>query len=372
MVDKKCFLEQVRLSHFRIFEELELELSPGVNGFSGNNGAGKTNFLDAVYYLTMAKSYFHASEQYNYRHQSDFFRIEGQFKSGDDVFHTKFKIVKGQKKELTFNFSKEEKLSSYVGKFPCVIITPDDNAIILGGSEERRRLLDATLCQLNPVYTEQLMLYNRILQQRNATLKQFAQSGQINHDWLDAIDAQLIPLNFQIHQERKSFIEAFHPLVESIFAHISGEIETANVVYDSSLNQNSPKDLLRNTRARDLILQRTSRGIHTDDLDLLLNGYPVRKVGSQGQQKSFLVALKMAQYLLLRNRKNLSPILLLDDIFDKFDENRVAKVFDLIHKESLGQVFISDTHPERLAAFIRQTTEMHQLFKVNAGHVEKY
>lgn len=360
------------MSQFRIFEGLELELSQGVNGFSGNNGAGKTNFLDAVYYLSMAKSYFHASEQYNFRHQSDFFRIEGQFNSGNEIYQTKFKVVKGQKKELTINFAKEEKLSAYVGKFPCVIITPDDNAILLGGSEERRRLIDATLCQLNAAYTERLMLYNRILQQRNATLKQFAQMGRVNYDWLDAIDAQLMPLNQSIYEERKLFIEGFQPIVADLYGHISGDAESANVVYESSLNKYSHESLLLQTRERDLILQRTTRGIHTDDLDLLLNGYPVRKVGSQGQQKSFLVALKMAQYLLLRNRKNLSPILLLDDIFDKFDESRVSKVFDLIHKESLGQVFISDTHPERLAAFIRQTSEMHQLFKVNAGHVEKY
>lgn len=367
-MEKNLHIADIQLRNFRIYNSLEIQFCDGINGFAGNNGAGKTNLLDAIYYTCMSKSYFHHSDQFNIRHNEDFMRITSSVNCNHNTYKIDYKIIKGMKKELFINDAKEEKLAAYVGKFPCVIITPDDNSIILQGSEERRRLMDVTICQLDNLYTETLMAYNRCLQQRNAMLKNFAVSSNIQYDFLEVIDAQMSYYAQLIWQSRKSFMEEYTTLVKNLYQQISGQKEEINLVYETALEYKEMKQLLFENRNKDLYQQRTTRGIHTDDIDFQMSGHSVKKTGSQGQQKSFLFALKMAQYFLLKNRKNLSPILLLDDIFDKFDERRVEAVFQLISLQDLAQVFISDTHPERLQSFMRQTGVNSQIFKIDKGN----
>jgi DNA replication and repair protein RecF len=368
-VDKGMAILSLELRDFKNYGQLRLEFCADLNGMAGPNGAGKTNILDALYYLCTTKGYFNGTEQYNFRHGTDLMQLKGLIALKGYDYQAEIRVAKGKKKELLINKARENKLSEYVGKFPVVIIAPDDNQIILGGSEERRRLLDSGLCQADSTYTDQLLRYNKILQQRNALLKQIADSDQRQDSLLDTIDEMLAGLAQNIYQQRKEFCNSYSSIAAEVYQRISGAAEAASIQYHSHLDEYPLEIWLKKNRDKDILLQRTTKGVHLDDLDLQLDGHPVKKVGSQGQQKTFVVALKMGLYALLKDRKNLYPALLLDDIFEKFDEERVSRLFEWLGDGHKGQIFISDTHPERLEAFMSGSGRPYQLFQVNNGEV---
>lgn len=364
-------IELLILRNFKNYSHLEIQLSTKFVGFTGQNGVGKTNILDAIYYTCMTKSYFNSTENYNITHECDGMSLQALLQKTDQSYKVAMKILKGKKKEITINQVKEDKLIEFVGKFPVVMITPDDNQIILNGSEERRKMMDNILCQSNLHYTQLLIQYNKILANRNAVLKQLNDEPNINLELLDTIDLMLDQVAQEIFLIRNVFVEEFSKEFERIYNEIAEEKERILVKYKSHLLNGKLYDLLKINRQKDMILQRTTRGIHLDDLEMELNDYPLKKVGSQGQQKTFIVSMKLALYHLLRDRKKVSPILLLDDIFEKLDESRVSQLFNFLSKMESGQVFVTDTHMERLEQAFKITGKEFEIFKVENGHVEK-
>jgi DNA replication and repair protein RecF len=364
-------ISTLELRDFKNYQHLSLEFCPDLNGLAGPNGAGKTNILEALYYLCTSKGYLNSTDLFNFRHHTEALQIRGQMTISEHPYLAEIKVVRGRKKEVSVNRAKEAKLAAYVGKFPVVIIAPDDNQIILGGSEDRRRLLDNGLCQSNSTYTDQLVQYNKTLQQRNALLKQIAVEGKGSNSLLDTFDEMLSGLGHQIYQQRKKFTDRYSSEVAAIYQRISGDAEQAILKYESHLDEYPLLEWLQRNREKDILLQRTTKGIHLDDLDLRLNDYPLKKTGSQGQQKTFVVALKMGLYALLQHRKNLYPALLLDDIFEKFDEDRVSRLFEWLGDGHKGQIFISDTHPDRLENFMSKSGRPFKMFTVNHGEVHE-
>lgn len=364
-------IEHLSLINFKNYSHLDIHLSTKFIGFTGQNGVGKTNILDAIYYTCMTKSYFNSTENYNINHDCDGMSLQALLTKSDDSYKIGMKIYKGKKKEITINQVKEEKLIEFVGKFPVVMITPDDNQIILNGSEERRKMMDNILCQSNFIYTQQLIQYNKILANRNAILKQINEGSLVDNDLLNTVDIMLVQVAEEVFTVRNAFVAEFSKEFERIYNEIAEEKEQISVKYKSHLIGNNLLDLLKTNRKKDIILQRTTRGIHLDDLEMELNDYPLKKVGSQGQQKTFIVSMKLALYHLLRDRKKVSPILLLDDIFEKLDESRVNQLFNYLSKMKSGQVFVTDTHEDRIEKAFKITEKEFEIFKVENGHVEK-
>ncbi len=370
-VDNLLLIDRLLLTDFKNYGQLELQFSGNFIGFVGENGEGKTNILDAIYYVCTTKSYFNSTEQFNFRHECEGMLLQSLVKKEDRNYKVSMKIQKGRKKEILLNQVKEDKLIEYVGKFPVIMVAPDDNQIIIGGSEERRKMIDNVLCQSDITYTELLIQYNKILANRNALLKQMAENSFGQEELLSTLDMMLSKAAEQIFVRRKVFIENFSKEFERIYNYICQEKERIEVQYKSHLHQGELSELLKNQRQKDILLQRTTRGIHLDDLELTLNGYPLKKVGSQGQQKTYVVSMKLALYYLLADRKKVSPILLLDDIFEKFDESRVGQLFKILSEVQHGQVFVTDTHMERIEKVLALTKQRFEIFKVEKGYVEK-
>ncbi len=346
----KLELQRIKLTNFKNYEFEDLTFCSKFNLFIGNNGMGKTNLLDAIHYLCTGKSKFLASDRLLSRHGTDFFRLEGRFLSGNEQETVVAKVANNRKKALECNGIAYQKLSQHIGRLPCVFIAPDDIYLIREGSEERRKFLDNILSQLSKEYLQNLMLYNSILKQRNAILKQWKERP--DPALLDIYSDQLVvPAGF-LHHQRADFVHTFLPLLEEKYQCLSNDQEAVNLKYHSQLNENAIADLLREAREKDILLQRTTVGIHKDDLKFRINGHPLKQFGSQGQLKSFLLALKLTEYQVLKTQKQIKPILILDDIFDKLDQNRIRQLIEIIVQESYGQVFISDTHPLRLQEII--------------------
>ena len=333
-------------------------------GISGNNGVGKTNLLDAIYYLCFTKSYFSKSDQQNVQKGAQGFRTEGCFVwEGKD--HKVVCVVReSAKKEFSLNGEYYEKFSAHIGKFPCVMIAPDDVQIIVGGSEERRRFLDALISQLDATYLQQLIEYNKILQQRNGFLKSFAEKKQADLSLLDVYDEQILPAAMYIFEQRKIWLKKILPLVNEFYTRIAGTTEPLIPKYESQLLQDSYRTLLKQYREKDLLLQRTLAGVHKDDIDLALDGQPFKYLASQGQRKSLLFALKLAEYETLRQVKGFAPILLLDDVFEKLDELRMHNLLDWVCVQNQGQVFITDTHCERIRDELDKLSVSYQLIEL--------
>lgn len=370
-VENDLKIELLILNNFKNYTHLDIKLSTKFIGFTGENGVGKTNILDAIYYTCMTKSYFNSTENYNITHDCEGMSLQALLVKSNHPYKVSMKILKGKKKEISINQVKEEKLIEFVGKFPIVMITPDDNQIILNGSEERRKMMDNILCQSNFLYTQLLIQYNKILANRNALLKQINDEPVINLDLLDTVDLMLDQVAQEIFEIRNEFVAEFSKEFERIYNEIAQEKEQISVKYKSHLLGGNLYDLLKINRKKDMILQRTTRGIHLDDLEMELNDYPLKKVGSQGQQKTFIVSMKLALYHLLSDRKKVSPILLLDDIFEKLDESRVRQLFNYLSKMECGQVFVTDTHVDRIEKAFGITGKEFEIFKVENGNVEK-
>lgn len=364
-------LHQIQLVHFKNYSSQTIEFSARLNGLVGQNGMGKTNLLDAVYYLCMGKSYFSVRDQYLVQHGAEFFRMVGVFEDGDRKDRLVVKVVPRQRKELELNGRVYEKLADHVGRFPVVIVVPDDTQLIREGSEERRRFLDNTLSQLDADYLRHLLQYNKVLKQRNALLKQWG-GRMYSPDLLDVYDQQLLEPAAYIHARRTTFVEQFREPFFAAHAAICGGQEEVDLVYRSALKDASLLEVLQARREKDVALERTGQGIHRDDLVFHLEDHPLKRLGSQGQLKSFVLALKLAQYRFLQQEGGVLPILLLDDIFDKLDPQRVQQLVEYILKENFGQVFISDTDQDRITKVLQEHTQSDpRLFRVQDGQIDE-
>ncbi len=344
-------LQRIYLTHFKNYESEKSQFSPKVNCIVGLNGMGKTNLLDAIYYLCMCKSQFGTADRLVVQQGEEFFRLEGHFQKEDKNFKVAAKVIPRQRKEIELNGVIHQKLADHIGLFPVVMITPYDIDLGMEGSEIRRRFLDNSLAQIDTAYLSALLAYNRILRQRNAALKSFP-PHQANHTLLDSLDEQLLATGNLIHQTRVSFVKDLIPIFTAYYQEIANGQEVVDCVYKSSLLEQPLEQSLKESRDKDILLQRSTVGIHKDDLQFLIKGHPLKKFASQGQLKSFILALKLAQYELVKNNSHSLPLLLLDDIFDKLDQHRVRQLIQLLFQKEFGQIFFTDTQKDRLVKII--------------------
>lgn len=367
------FIRQLRALNFKNYSNINLpEFSAGLNALVGQNGMGKTNVLDAIHYLCLCKSRFVNTDKDLVKHGEDFFRLDATFeKKGETIQITaKIPLSGRKKKEFLNNQVPYTRLSEHIGLLPLVMIAPDDTDLVSEGSETRRNFLDSTLSQTNPQYLAQLIRYNKTLDQRNAALKQFAERQKFDALLLETYNAALIPAGNYLHQTRLAFTEAFTPYFQEYYAAISGERERVKISYESKLHTTDFDTLLKQSVDKDRILERTTAGIHRDDLSFSMNEHTLKTFASQGQLKSFVIALRLAQYEYLRGITGVSPLLLLDDIFDKLDEQRVTQLLQLLQAKSFGQTFLTDTHPDRTARVTNAWGEDCRIFKVDNGVIQ--
>lgn len=354
-------LKKLSLLNYKNFNSCEFEFDTKINCFVGNNGVGKTNVLDAIYHLCFGKSYFNPISTQNIRHGEDFFVIDGTFIKKDKEEKIVCSLKRGMTKVIKRNGKVYDRLSDHIGLLPLVIISPADRDLIIEGSDTRRKFMDGVIAQSDQDYLQDLINYNKILLQRNSLLKYFALNHTFDNTTLAVYNEQLHGYGHSLFSKRIQFIEEFIPVFREQYLSISGRKEQVRIHYDSQMHKEELLTLLENNLARDKSLQYTSAGIHKDDLKFEIEGHPIKKFGSQGQQKSFLIALKFAQFHLLQRQAQTTPILLLDDVFDKLDEQRVAHIIRLVDDKNFGQLFLSDTHPERTEAIVKN---IHQSYKV--------
>jgi DNA replication and repair protein RecF len=363
-------LKELHLYNFKNIATAEMEFSGGINCFIGNNAAGKTNILDAVYYLSFCKSYFNAIDTQNIRHEEDSFSVTGKYVvNGGKTDLLQCVQKRGAKKSFRLNKKEYDRLADHIGRYPLVMISPYDRDLINEGSDVRRKFIDSIIAQFDRRYLEQLIDYNKALNQRNALLKSFAERRSYDADSLNIWNARLAALTDHIYPERQKFLEAYIPVFKKYFNLISGGNEPVNITYESQLEKQPMEALLESSLEKDLALRYTTQGVHKDDLIFTIMDYPVKKFGSQGQQKSFIIALRLAQYEYIQQIKTFRPVLLLDDIFDKLDENRVEQIIRLAVDNSFGQVFITDTHRDRIEHLLENVNTDHKIYAVNRGTV---
>ncbi|MCB0480372.1 MAG: DNA replication/repair protein RecF [Flavobacteriales bacterium] len=368
---KKVDLSHLSLVNFKNYDDLDLRFGPSLNCFVGNNGEGKTNVLDAIYYLAFCKSYFNPVDSQNIRNEEDFFVVQGGFQMENQALDIFCGIKKGQKKSFKRDKKVYEKLSEHIGLIPLVMISPSDISLILEGSDVRRKFVDSVISQFDKTYLDDLLNYQKALVQRNALLRSFAENRFFEKDSLEIWDQQLIQYGRPIFEGRKKFLEEFIPLFQSFFSEVSLGRDEVHLEYQSGLLENDFSELLSETLDKDRALKYTSSGIHKDDMIFQLSGKPLKKFGSQGQQKSFLVALKLAQFAFIREKKQTMPLLLLDDIFDKLDEDRVAQIIHIVGSPDFGQIFITDTSQARMEEILRRIGKEFNLYNVAEGKVQK-
>ncbi|HCY97529.1 DNA replication/repair protein RecF [uncultured Polaribacter sp.] len=358
------YLKKISLVNFKNLEAQSFDFQHKINCFVGDNGVGKTNILDAIYYLSFAKSYFNSVAIQNIRHGASFFMVEGDYIIEDRNEKIVCSLKKGQKKVLKRNGTIYEKFSEHIGQLPLVIISPADRDLVTDGSDTRRKFIDGVISQQDKKYLLDLLAYNKILSQRNALLKYFAANRTFDALNLSVYDEQLSEYGTRIYEVRKAFLEKFIPIFNEKYQIISNDKERVDLVYKSQLNEFSMKNLLEKSLEKDKILQYTTAGTHKDDLSFEIGEYPIKKFGSQGQQKSYLIALKFAQFEFIKQQSNLVPILLLDDIFDKLDESRVLQIINLVNNDEFGQIFITDTHSDRTENIVKQSNKPYKIFKL--------
>lgn len=357
-------LNSLSLLNYKNFDSQNFTFDHKINCFVGANGIGKTNVLDAIYHLSFGKSYFNPIASQNIKHGEDFFVIEGIFEKEQREEKILISLKKSQKKIIKRNSKTYERFSDHIGFIPLVIISPADRDLITEGSETRRKFMDSVISQSDKNYLNLLINYNKILQQRNALLKYFALNNIFNAQTLEVYNEQLHAYGSEIFTIRKAFLETFIPIFKTRYNTISNHQEPVHLSYKSDLFESDLNSLLKLNVNKDKTLQYTSVGIHKDDLSFEIDGFPIKRFGSQGQQKSFLIALKLAQFDFIKQQSGFSPILLLDDIFDKLDENRVAQIIGLVNNENFGQLFISDTHADRTETIIKQVHQSYKMFKL--------
>lgn len=363
------YIQELSLLNFKNFEEADLSFSSKLNCFIGNNGVGKTNLLDAIYYLSFCKSFFNSVEIENIRHDEEFFAVKGNYSRSDqnELIHCAFK--KGQGKHFKRNNKEYSRLADHIGLLPLVMVSPSDISLILGGSEERRKFMDSVISQYDRNYLEALLRYNRALFQRNNLLKQFAQNQRFDQGMLEAWDDQLVSLANEIHNKRREFITNLLPVFQQFYDQVSQGKESVQLIYESTLSEQNFAAQLSEALPRDRMAQHTTVGIHKDDLIFKLGNYPMKKIGSQGQKKTYLTALKLAQFDFIRNISGMKPILLLDDIFDKLDSSRVEQIVKLVSDDHFGQIFITDTNREHLDRIIMSLGTDYKIFLIEQGTI---
>jgi DNA replication and repair protein RecF len=360
-------LKTLSIINFKNYEQADINFSPKINCFVGNNGVGKTNLLDAIYYLSFCKSSFNPIDSQNIMNNEEFFLIQGQYTRKETEEHIYCGLKKGQKKQFKRNKKEYPRLADHIGFIPLVMKSPADINFIYDGSEERRRFLDSVISQFDHAYLDDLMNYNKILSQRNKLLKNVTPEAYI--DTFGIYNDQLNSFGTRIYNKRSEFVKELVPIFQEFFNEISEGRESVALEYNSQLQNENLQELLQSSFRKDCILQYTTRGIHKDDLNLTISNQPLKKYGSQGQQKTFLVALKFAQYDFIRNQTSLKPLLLLDDIFDKLDRQRVAQIIKLVTHNHFGQIFITDTSPDRLRNILGESTTDHKIFSIEDGNI---
>ncbi len=362
------FLKNLQLYNFKNYSENSFAFSDHINCFIGDNGEGKTNILDAIYYLSFTKSYFNLIDNQNIKHGEDFFAIHGKFHRNSHLVDDVSCIQKrGAKKQFKKNGKEYERLADHIGEFPLVMVSPYDRDLINEGSEIRRKYIDSVISQFDRYYLDDLITYNKALWQRNALLKQFGEKRYYDHATLEIYGKQMEEPAARIFAKRAEFLAGFIPVFRQYFEFITNGKEVVDINYYSDLSDKSLDEIFDSNTERDLAMRYTTGGIHKDDLDFKIMDLPVKKFGSQGQQKSFLVALKLAQFEYTKNIKDYKPILLFDDIFDKLDYKRVMQIINLVGGNSFGQVFITDTQPERINMLFKDSEQDHLIYKVVNG-----
>jgi DNA replication and repair protein RecF len=357
-------LQQLSLVQFRNYIQKQFVFTDRIVGIVGPNGTGKTNVLDAVYYLSFTKSYFNRPDAQNVHHAHEGMRVEGNYEINGSLIPITCILRETLKKEFYFDQEPYTKLSYHIGKIPCVMIAPDDVQIITGASEERRKLMDSLLSQIDNNYLKHLIQYNKVLVQRNSLLKNASETGHLDMLLLETINEQLIVNGQYIYNYRKDLIEKYLPAILSLYQYIAGDHDQINIQYHSQLNETSFDQLLKQSLSKDQVLQRTNVGIHKDDLNITIQGQAFKQEASQGQRKSLLFAIRLAEWKLIKENKGFSPILLLDDIFEKLDEKRMVQLLDWVSNETDGQVFITDTHKDRMANLLNKHLKSYQLIEL--------
>ncbi len=364
------YLQKLKLTNFKNYETADLGFSEKINCFVGDNGVGKTNLMDAIYYLSFCKSYFNPQDMMNIRHTEDAFAIHGTYLRNENQSDSVSCIQRrNQKKLFRMNKKDYDRLADHIGLFPLVIVSPSDSDLISLGSEERRKYFDGVISQFDKVYLDDLLNYSRALQHRNALLKSIAEHGGQSIESIEVWDQQMLEPGQRIFEKRTLFLKEFYPLFQNYFEFVSEGREAVNIEYESQLRNLEFKELLRSSIRKDLAMRYTTAGIHKDDFMFSISGYSAKRFGSQGQQKSLLIALKLSQFEYTRTTKGYKPILLFDDIFDKLDERRVGQLVKLVGADDFGQVFITDTQPDRIEKIFKQVEIEHRIFNVKNGAV---
>ena len=364
------FLEKITILNFKNHKSVDLVFSSRFNCFLGHNGVGKTNLLDAIFYLSFFKSAFNHIDNQSILHGESFFKVEGVFnkKNKQEIVHASLKV--GEKKLLKHNKVICEKISEHIGRFPVVMITPYDTDLVRDGSEVRRKFVDAIIAQTDHIYLSNLIKYNHHLKQRNALLKLFYEQRSIDHAQLEPYNHQLITLGIAIFERRTLFMNEFLPIFQEFYESLTNSAELVSLTYESDNVADDFEGYFKSVFDKDYHLQRTTIGIHTDDYEFKIGDVSLKKFGSQGQQKSYVIALKLSQAQYIYNNTGLSPMLLLDDIFDKLDDARISRLIAMVIKPPFGQLFISDARPERSTVMLTQALENVKLFQLVDGVIE--
>ena len=358
------YLKSLSLVNYKNLDSSSFDFDAKINCFVGRNGVGKTNILDSIYHLCFGKSYFNPITSQNINHEADFFVIEGTLEKNERDEHILLSAKRGQKKVIKRNNKPYEKFSEHIGFIPAVMISPGDRDLIIEGSDTRRKFMDGVISQSDQLYLNSLISYGKVLAQRNALLKYFAANNKFDRDTLEIYNLQLSEYGSILFKKRKEFLNEFIPIFNERYSEIVNNTEQVSLEYKSRLFDKPIEALLEENLQKDMILQYTSVGLHKDDLSFEIDGHPIKKFGSQGQQKSFLIALKLAQFDFIKKVSKVNPILLLDDIFDKLDEQRVAHIVALVANNQLGQIFISDTHAERTEKVVQESNQSFKIFKL--------
>jgi len=363
-------LENISLNNFKNYESSQVQFSSEVNCFVGKNGSGKTNLLDAIYYLSFTKSAFTPQDIQCLRHEESYFSLKGVFELEEKERIVICGLQTGKKKLVKLDDKPYKRASEHLGKFPVVLIAPNDTDVIRGPSEDRRKFFDAIISQTNQHYLQQLIKYNHTIKQRNSLLKQFQEREYFDITLLKQYDAQLISLGKDIHSVRKAFIEEFQPQVAGHYQNISEKSEVVKLDYESHFDGDI-EALFEENLSKDRVLKRTSVGIHKDEYPFMMNERPIKKFGSQGQQKSYLISLKLANFDYLKNHLGLKPMLLLDDIFDKLDDFRITKLMDMVASDAFGQIFVTDARAERTIGIFEAMNHEVKIFEIEGGAVKE-
>lgn len=361
--------KNLSLFHFKNFETLDITFENGLNCFVGHNGAGKTNILDAIHYLSMTKSSINAVDSANIKFDEEMFLIKSSVEIDKKKHTVSCSAQSGKKKELRVDKKEHEKLSEHIGLFPLVMISPNDSDLIYDSNEIRRKFFDSAISQANKAYLRHLIAYSFALKNRNALLKQLSETGKLDEDLLQTYTLQLVEHGQPIYEEREKYLRNFLTLFQKHYSSLQSQHEVVSIAYESQLLKGDLQSQYDNLLQKDKVMQRTHVGIHKDSFLFTIYNKPLKRHGSQGQQKSFLIALKLAQYNLLSKQKGLKPALLLDDVFDKLDDERMQKLLKKVTKKDYGQLFITDARPERTTGLLEYNQLKARIFEIEKGKV---